>query len=224
MNKIIYMHMPKCAGRSIQDLLRQNTKKLNVINDSDVLEYVPIEAINQFDVIAGHLHWGVIGKPKFENHKIVTVLRDPLKRAISHYNHLMLGKTNWVSAKIMRRMKYSFMDYITTTHPDIMGLSNLYTIYLLGDTRNMKAKYMVKNAKENLKKLDFVGIYEDMAKTIKAMKERYGLKGELRRIGRTAKQHKIEISEEDKKEAVKYLYDYEIYEYAKELFYAGGEA
>jgi len=218
--KIIYMHMPKCAGRSIQNLLSQNTKKWTVVNDSDVLDIVPIEAVNQFDIIMGHLHWGVLGKEKFSNYNIITVLRDPLKRAISHYNHLMLGKTNWVSAKIMRRMKYSFMDYITTTHPDIMGLSNLYTIYLLGDTRNMKPKNMIKNAKENLKRLDFVGICEDMTRTIEIMKKRYGLKGELRRLGRTV--HKMEISEEDKIEARKHLYDYEIYEYGKELFYAGG--
>ena len=186
------------------------------------MDTVDIEAVNQFDIIMGHLHWGVVGKPKFKNYKIMTVLRDPLKRAISHYNHLMLGKTNWVSAKIMRRMNYSFMDYITTTHPDIMGLSNLYTIYLLGDTRNMKPKNMIKNAKETLKRLDFVGIQEEMSKTVKAMKERYGLKGDLKHIGRTAKNHKIHITEEEKKEAVKHLYDYEIYEYGKELFHAGG--
>jgi len=219
LKKIIFMHMPKCAGRSIEDFFKQNTKKWNVVNDSDILNMVDIEAVNHFDVIMGHLnYWSV---ERFPNYKVMTILRDPLDRAISHYNHLMTGNTSWKAGKLLKQMKMSFLDFVKSDHPDIMGLANIYTMYLLGDVTKLKPENMVNNAKDNLKKLDFVGIYEDMHQTIKQIKERYGLKGHLRRIGTTNSKNKIDIPERQKKQAVKYLYDYEVYQLGKQLYEGG---
>ena len=87
--QIIYFHIPKCAGTTLTNILahlflwssksyirikNQNFEK----NKKEILE-------KNYDFVYGHIPYNITNY--FPNRYSITILRDPVKRIISHINH-----------------------------------------------------------------------------------------------------------------------------------------
>jgi hypothetical protein len=227
--KLLFMHMSKCGGRSFYEFLSSNYGTWANWSDGIELSSEGFVTINELPLIFGHIKYE--NAKKFKDHKIITVLRDPLERTISEYNHLMTQNVDFFGVRMMKEGNYSFMDFVKSIHKMIIGWVNFYTAHLFDpETRPVSEDEFISVGRATLKKFDFVGIYENMAETVNIMKVKYGLVGDLPVIGKTTKKNKIaKLTDEERVEAKKHLrMEYEIYEFGRELFkkdflkYAGG--
>jgi len=214
--------MPKCAGRSVADLLRKNyTNYININNMVWLMSSTKSE-LNRYDAIGGHIAYQFVSMLKQFKH--ITILRDPLERTISQYNHFMTMQTSIEEAEILKLHNYSFMDFVSTKNPNLSLWTNVYNVYL-GDDGNVTydVQEYLERAIIALNELDFVGIYEQMDETIDALKERYNLEGEMDVIGKTPHGNKsVQLTDEEAIEAKKWLTpDYVLYNMAKERFNEG---
>jgi hypothetical protein len=218
--KLAFVHQPKSAGRSIADFLIQNFNRPQLLNNYEILENHFPEELCYFNLIYGHFGYQTINLPRI--FRYVTVLRDPIERTISQYNHFMHMPNNFDFTKDMREKNYSFRDFITDDNPNIAYFVNVYTAFLSGVKPPEQLVYNVLfyRALQNLQfNFDFVGIVERYDDTIRLLKKKYNLKGSPKVIGKTPEKYKNDISEEDLELAKTNLQpDTVIYEVAKELF------
>ncbi len=216
MDKLVFLHMPKCAGRSIKEFLKQNSKNYLEMNNMPFLAKMTDEELSQHDVIGGHISFEYL--KRLNDYKFVTWLRDPLERTISQYNHFMTDKTSVPEAGLLKAHKLSFRDFVTTSNPNLALWVNIYTVQL-GDDGGViyNIREYLKRAIEHLNRIDFIGLFENMDKSFKNFKEKFGLKGELETVGKTPDAHKVaELSDEDVRIAKRWLApDYMLYNMAR---------
>ena len=165
MNKLIFIHVPKCAGRTVKDLLRSNYPKHFEINNMLLFRELAEDDLKIFDLIMGHITFNYVENLK--DFKIFTVLRNPIERTISQYNHFMNMPTTFRLSKAMIERKYTFQDFIKSDHPEIANLVNVYTMYF--GEREMEyfnVDSFLERAIVNLSKLDFIGTHENFKKTL----------------------------------------------------------
>jgi predicted metal-dependent TIM-barrel fold hydrolase len=207
--------MPKCAGRAVKDLLHQNYENCLEMNNMPLLFTKSEDELNESDVIHGHINYEYVKNLK--QFKRFTFLRDPLERTISQYNHFMTMKTSVEEAEILKLNKYSFLDFVKTNNPNLALWVNIYTVQM-GDDHSpvYNVREYLKRAIKNLNHIDFVGIYEQMDKSVERFKKRFGLKGDLNIVGKTPNKNKVTITDKEKKIAKKYLIpDYILYNMAR---------
>lgn len=103
--KIIFIHIPKCAGRSVNGALLPRfpqEKTLKVWNpkfgadiDAAGFKNMDLKAITQKDLILGHIQLDIVVdklKASFSEYTPITVVRDPLARVISLYHYIRRTK------------------------------------------------------------------------------------------------------------------------------------
>jgi len=223
MDKLVFMHMPKCAGRSIINLLKENYPNSIIMNNMPMLAMMTKDELEGYDLICGHINYKFVNM--LDGFKYMTIMRDPVERAISQYNHFMTMETSVTEAEILRLHNYSFMDFVSTSNPNLSLWTNIYNVQL-GDDASVvyNVREYLKRAIIALGELDFIGIYEQMGETISKLKARYHLKGELETIGKTSKKNKVaHVTTEEKIEARKHLIpDLILYSLAKKRFNEGG--
>jgi len=86
MIKIVFQHIPKCAGTSINKEISRNFHKQDICPEKlNNLENFSAKELNSYNYFSGHYDsWriGLIPGPKF----VFTFLRDPQERIISLFN------------------------------------------------------------------------------------------------------------------------------------------
>lgn len=215
MNKLIFIHMPKCAGRAIKDLLHQNYDNCLEMNNMPLLFTKSEDELNKSDVIQGHINYEYV--KNLRQFKRFTFMRDPLERTISQYNHFMTMKTSVEEASILRLHNYSFLDFVKTNNPNLALWVNIYTVQLGDDCSPIfNVREYLKRAIKNMGHLDFIGVYEKMEESVKGFKEKFNLSGKLKVVGKTPGENKVcKVSEEEREVAKKYLVpDYILYNMA----------
>ena len=95
---LFFIHIPKTGGTSIYNALR------TMLPDRLVWYTGPGEEIRNFlsnpenrlskSVYAGHFTYSAIKKVPDSGDKIFSIVREPIERAFSHYNHISLRDTN----------------------------------------------------------------------------------------------------------------------------------
>ena len=208
--------MPKCAGRAIKDLLHQNYDNCLEMNNMPLLFTMSEDDLNKADAIHGHISYEYVKNLK--QFKRFTFMRDPLERTISQYNHFMTMKTSVEEAEILRLHNYSFLDFVKTNNPNLALWVNIYTVQLGDDCSPVyNVKEYLKRAIKNIGHMDFIGIYEDMDGSIKKLKKKFNLKGDLKTVGKTPDKNKVcQITAKERKIAKKYLIpDYILYNMAR---------
>lgn len=232
---IFFMHIPKTAGTSITAVLEDNMsvvdsmimKKIRNSYYNNCIDYSLLKAAK---VVAGHIPMSVASLMSGPARKIV-FLRDPVDLSISTFNYMKkLGEidqsedlvdfvtsprgecikniqTKWLSSSFLPN---------TPTHRESMpfefGRSVEKMSFVIDDA-------VLKEAVKNLDDFEFVGIFEQMERSITLMCERFDFKrgpnSIALNVGVYSKTHNEQLTALLKDEN---RFDMELYRFGKEKF------
>jgi len=162
--KLLFDHLPKCAGTSVYRLLQQAVGAGRV---SPFLQAVAagsaVRLFSRYDVIAGHFAGQILVASPWPT-RTFTIVRDPVSRLRSLYRYSReIGRGP--AADLMRQM--SFAEFVESEHPFLVApLDNFLTAHfaealgLVTDPDDL-----LPMAKEAVTRYDLVGIFSDLDET-----------------------------------------------------------
>ncbi len=168
--KLIFLHIPKTAGTSLRHSVEQEYGAENCVNVyNDSLDYFASikDELERASVVYGHLCYGVHHALGIEG-RYVTLLREPVARVISFYNHQA------------RHADSSFFQQVN----DGMSLKQLLQSELCHEVNNHQTRMIsayphidmvhdesvVDMAVENIKGyFDFIGTTDQIDQTVERM-------------------------------------------------------
>ena len=217
----LFLHMPKCAGTTIKDWLSANMS--NAVrfdyesyfkiprcerNTSILKKLLEPESGDRDKIIYGHFFpVKYFGTQKPENYKLVTILRDPVDRVLSHYKYW--NSESFPDHYLWRKMKensWSFEEFAFCEE-----MQNFYSQYLI---------------QVPVGSFDYIGLFEDFEKSVSRCFEVLGV-DRANGIGshRANMSNGITLDAIDgnvlKKLKQHHAEDYLIYEYAREQYHKG---
>ena len=148
---LIFIHLPKTAGTSLRRTIEKNYRSRELFfvynknprfNTVDELRSFTPEDFAKYKVIMGHFPFNRKLFP-FEDHRFVTIIREPVQRAISYYRHVM-GRDEW------RGREISLHEYMETS--DDIQFQNHQVRLLSGMKRNPITDKHLEKAIENIEK------------------------------------------------------------------------
>lgn len=211
----LFVHMPKCAGTSILNLLEQNTTN-RLIKDYDSYFKIPInlrdQKINENfksdlilpneKIVYGHFFPIKYLANSTVKATLVTILRDPIQRLQSHYKYWNTG--DFSDHYLWRKMKqeeWSFEDFA-----------------LSSEMQNFYAQYFTRIS---LNDFSFIGVYENLDYSVKRCFEELEISFDKKIPYLNTSEKKININLNDNlinKIKKSHSDDYEIYNYALNYF------
>ncbi|WP_297309654.1 sulfotransferase family 2 domain-containing protein [Neptuniibacter sp.] len=204
--KVAFTHIPKTGGRSWKKLFREKFQRYKIMNSANAWQTnMPHDTVfGYYNLFIGHFGYDQIPLPR--SFKYVTILREPVARTISQYNHFINMPSNMEVAAKMREEKPSLMEFIDNEDPNILFWVNAQTGYICSSLEMVdeegKLVYdlrdMFFSACHNIcQNYDSVGILERPEDTLKLFQHRYGIGGDLDTVGVTPKKYKVDVSKED---------------------------
>ena len=95
--RLIFVHIPKCAGVTMWEGLSMSPCKCNLINDRTAPVYqhmLPNQLKNKY-----------IGQVRWNSYKKITIIRNPYDRVVSDYF--------WIVDKVPEFIKYKFDEFLS---------------------------------------------------------------------------------------------------------------
>jgi hypothetical protein len=195
-NPVVFHHVPKCAGTSIERALRlryaasyatfdlrsiysaaealYGTSSLNML-DKLTAEFRSTEFLTYLydDVrcIAGHIYFSNLAFETFSHkYKFVTVLRDPVDFFISFFYQLSGAKRSYWSVDM------PLDEFLCTDQARLLG--QFYALYFSGDATNLEdlSPSSVCRAKDNIAKFSAVGFVDDTSGFQRQLTELLGVR------------------------------------------------
>ena len=188
--KIFFVHVPKCAGSSLNGYLKTylgSATSGDSVFFNDIFtaqEMLPIgrkkiEAAKTARVVSGHYSWAVIDKINpADDAFMATVLRDPVSRLMSLYNYTTGMPKGRLKTQIDGLHGMDANDFFTSEDPRIRhALDNYVTRQFAGrfDVMGDEVAELVTLAAERVQALDFVGFVEEFDKDFPQLASRLGL-------------------------------------------------
>ena len=240
MNKNInFIHIPKTAGTSLRGFI-ENLYNVNLVNHSwlvDDLLKTPPWRLSNLKVISGHFPVSVHSMIPNRNAINLTFLRNPVSRAISHFNYLRKTPSAFMHSVAA---KNSFSDFLQRAD-GLFELTNFQTRYLGGDNLNNdyfidfsqtdqiecfvdewtsgeKIERAFERACQYLQVCDIVGIVERMPESIRLLSHKLELPSQIDLGFSNKGQSHVAISHEELSILKKInFYDILLYEKANEI-------
>jgi len=177
--KVVFHHVPKCGGTSVNRALRMQyflsqtsldaistNKTINLLYPDasdriffqkrrDLRQTILLYNLNRYvNWISGHICFSETAYKNFCNtYKFITVLREPITRYISNYNALYANAHTQLSLE----------DYIETYEGQMQGcVLGEYFSGMQSDA-DFRSKDAIKKAKHNLEKFDLIGFTDEMS-------------------------------------------------------------
>lgn len=146
-----FMHIPKCAGSTIEYIITKNldAKRVMIVpgyldHYLDHLKKMPVSIKQYLAAIMGHIPFGDPLFNHFEQKSIrTTLLRDPISRAISEYKYVMHVDKNHPHRQSIIKNQHTLVDYIINA--DLYGDKNMMTHYLCGCLCDPERKHVALN-------------------------------------------------------------------------------
>ncbi len=123
--KMFFLHIPKCAGSSIWSLITNcllvNQKLICVSTPQEFENFkkLTLDELLTYTVVGGHVHYpycrSIIPTEEWSAFYRFTILRDPVKRAISLYNYILRSPEHYAYHKVK---EISFEEFILGGHYD----------------------------------------------------------------------------------------------------------
>ena len=216
---IYFMHIPKTAGSTFRAILEVNFGKAAIqklYSREKMDAFLEQGCKKRTEVVAGHLSQDVIASFPTEG-RIVTFLRDPVARVLSHYNHL--SNSPDPSHRKLIEAHPTLASF--ATHP--WG-SNLQTQYVAGKDIDVRTnpEEALSAARRNLSDMAVVGLAERFDESLLLFKHRLeGFRKTAYRSENVRSYRRAEIAEADRAAIVDAnASDLALYRYAVERFEA----
>lgn len=137
---IIHLHIPKCAGTTVNNILGNNFPGEcyafgNKMHDDEFNGMSKIERAERYKVVFGHLKYGIHKKFDIENYIYFSVLRDPIDRLCSLFNYIHLRKEhplNSVFKEKLRNLNEISEEFIQTQRGMLGNFKNYMSSAFLG--------------------------------------------------------------------------------------------
>ena len=103
---LIFHHIPKAGGTTLNAILRQNYKPRRMINIYDTEKCstwqeflsMPAEAKQRLQAVVGHMPFGA-HRELPDGSQYITFFRDPVKRVVSLYQYVFRKKDHYLYAQ-----------------------------------------------------------------------------------------------------------------------------
>lgn len=240
--KLIFLHIPKSAGSTIQTIFKRLYKRNSYFVDGNHpdLNIIKDKLVSQKNIrlCFGHMDFGIhenIG----QEYKYVTIIRDPIERVISQYYYVKRLSKNYLHDQAFKENNFSLAEYVES------GLStelNNGQVRILigagGFHKKLYTKYeipfgkcerwMLEEAKLNIEKhFVFCGLQEYFDESLVLMKKELGWKWNIGYVSQNITHRRRKASELDDK-TLKIIrdanaLDIELYEWVKTKFLANVE-
>lgn len=218
---LVFIHIPKTAGTFIRNGLQRHYGKIGQIYPSAPFETFKnmgqreLHKLQHTKILVGHESFHA-----FEHHlvrpaKYFTILRNPVDRLLSYYNHAMTNFTQFENKKVT---PLKFLQNTSNYETD-----NLQLRYLSGKPVTKKvdqddlehAKLLIQQGKVT------IGIQEHLAESLARMSLFKDVKFDLRKPANTStfgfSRHSLTVDEIKALRARSY-WDFKLYQYALEYF------
>lgn len=164
-NKYFFLHVPRTAGSSLFALFNNilGYKQVIWVEDIDNFDPMQLSALEKYLLIAGH--FTVAHQKDYFSHRYsIVFLRNPVDRFISAYYYFK----KYGNDVLIREMDLiSYLDFCQNLGCYPFTLFNNQTVYLTGVMDySVPEKDLLDMAKENLSKIDFVGISEFFSESV----------------------------------------------------------
>ena len=185
-SRLFFVHIPKTAGTTLTEILDQHFDPLEIFPHThwhSVPEELPIEELTGFGLYRGHFYKTSLETLLPGKVSTLTVLRDPIERIFSAYNHTRNFKetAQHPHHAAIGGEDGTLLDYINM--PDKNPTRNTQVSYLswpAPDERSVMASQQcyafdptpfqdLERAKEALSQMAFVGIQEDFDRSIQLL-------------------------------------------------------
>ncbi len=170
--KILFDHLPKCGGTSLNAYLQAHyprrktfsTKGYNSMESVDKFKNLPEADRHGYDYVKGHMAHELLDWAHPESLK-VTLFRDPVERIISHYYYARTTTTHYLHSRICT-LGISLEHYISHDGMSV-ELRNWYTTHFSGMTvkeaENDPKEAVSRALNAVLNRYDLVGFLDDFS-------------------------------------------------------------
>ncbi len=178
-----FLHIPKTAGTTLNDILRANYAQEAVLDVYDSAGYRKIREMTQKDLDTLQLIQGHMFVHDFEqlfssnNHfKAVTFLRDPVARVVSEYRFLKAWPGQHLY-QLMNEEQIGLEEFVTTNRPQLKNHGkNLMVKSLCGVRGKDSNEAMLERAWSNLsQRFACFGLVEKFDHSLLLLKQALGL-------------------------------------------------
>lgn len=178
--------MPKTGGTTLNALLRASRRRvaaINSIEDARALAAEDSSSFSNADAVSGHMPMSI--RDLFPNIECAVFLRDPVKRVVSAYRHVARVKEHPNHNLVANGM--TLAEYATKIPPEINAQVRRLANYQFLDEADSDGRYwwnrygiqlnraIIGQAKENLERCAFVGLYEEFEWGARAWGAMFGI-------------------------------------------------
>ena len=196
-DKLFFLHVPKTAGSSFTRILK------SLYDEADIFHQMDTPSLIQLLASGDHHHRLYIGHYYHEaldrfpvKPRVVTFLRDPRERVISHYYYYQKQSPEavekmapWDKVIVDLTRKYSFDDFISLDMPEVeQAFSNVQVRHIGTNTDDLVPAdesgrtALVEKAMANLKAMDYVGIVEHFDDSIALFCRQFELSDDIKPV------------------------------------------
>lgn len=227
MMRLVFIHTPRTGGTTITNLLARKYRLLHLDRRDQVAAFLadPKAALAGADVAVGHMPFGI---DRFAGPVEYSIfLREPVDRFISIWRY---ARSNPAHPNFTAAQHMSLVDYLNTTKTFMNdnGMVRRMANYDWDEAR-LDAPYwwqriphghvtrtMLEDAKNNLRRCAFVGLYECFNSDAPYLLSRLGIEGPVPR--ENASEGVFEPNEFERVAvAARHELDMELYEFARSL-------
>jgi hypothetical protein len=219
--KLFYLHIPKTAGTSVVMSLRRAFSSFDVFPDVSTMRqndghYPKFEsaleamARSEYQLVLGHYPYAIKGLIKVDN--VITVLRDPRERLLSHLKHIKTNSIKFADS--------SFEEILNKVHM----LDNTQTRFLCDVRVDKEMKWNsvfrvtendLYNALRNIKDISIVGTMCNLETFYKNINDKLGLEVANNYFANKSDSIQVDVDDDLIYNFIKF--DIELYQCAKEL-------
>lgn len=188
-NQLYFLHIPKTAGTTFRTFLEDHYHSDTICPYwllPDILK-LPPQKLNEYQLICGHYAYYIISK-FYKKPSIVTMLRDPIDRTVSHYHHIKNTTDHWLHEKVLSMTLDEFLE-------DPIGISevlNFQTRFIAFDNiekqhfgfgkltndldtlnKVLNDEDLLRKATNRLREFSFVGIVEKFNESLTLLSHQF---------------------------------------------------